>query len=242
VEATQLQEGLNQAKVALSEAERDVAVLRKLLDEAESKLANARNALGDWHVLSAVRKQLSSTGPSERIELCSAGNQRATDESTIFTQPPKLAWNPDATQRGLEAERQLAIVRGYPESPMKDKWIRKAEQRIADASMAAAVRATDDKKAEEKAAHDEEHKELNHRSASAVNASDLRQAVLDYLKAHGSPGDWHPRTRMCIDIHAWIRWGKRVVDPTLNEMVAEGLIEVKSDQVTRFVRLCCKAA
>jgi hypothetical protein len=89
----------------------------------------------------------------------------------------------------------------------------------------------------EKQAHDREFMPVNHQSGCALNSFDLREKFLDWLNNHGTPGHWVPRTAMCYGVDAWLRWGKRVVDPTIDSMVAEGLIQVQSDGNRKFVRL-----
>jgi hypothetical protein len=124
---------------------------------------------------------------------------------------------------------------------MRSDWIRKAEKRLADAEASLLVQApvssslsiadgyatedaADAKKAEEKAAHDEEHMALNHRSASAMNSSDLRQQILSELRRRTltlnrlGRVEWEGTFDVLVSVEAWIRYGKPVVDATLAEM------------------------
>lgn len=94
-----------------------------------------------------------------------------------------------------------------------------------------------DAKDAERVAHNEEFRPVNHRSGSAHNAYDLREKFLEYLQNHGALGQWHSRSDMCRATHAWTHWGKRVVDPLLDSLVAEGLVEIQSTENGRRIRL-----
>jgi hypothetical protein len=144
---------------------------------------------------------------------------------------------------------------------MKSDWVRKAEKRVANAalhvqapvssslSIAAAFDeledAADAKKAEEKAAHDEEHMALNHRSASAMNSSDLRQQILSELKRRTltlnrlGRVEWEGTFDVLVSVEAWIRYGKPVVDATLAEMDGKevNLADVSQKGFPQSIRL-----
>lgn len=78
---------------------------------------------------------------------------------------------------------------------------------------------------------------LNHRSGCGYDVDVLRKRILDYLIAHGGDGRWLSRSNMCHATDAWRQFGKRVIDPLLERMVAEGSIEVRSTPEGRQVRL-----
>ena len=73
-----------------------------------------------------------------------------------------------------------------------------------------------------------------------MDVTDLRMRFLYYLNTHGVPGQWLPgssRSDMCQVTKAWARWGKHVVDPLLETMVADGIVEIRTHGGSRQVRL-----
>jgi hypothetical protein len=77
----------------------------------------------------------------------------------------------------------------------------------------------------EETAAEEADRKLNHQSGCGHDIGELRKRFLEYLRSHGEPGQWLSRSDMCHATYAWSQFGKKVVDPLFDRMVAEGVIE-----------------
>jgi hypothetical protein len=87
---------------------------------------------------------------------------------------------------------------------------------------------------------DEEMK-LDHRSGSSENSAKCRAEFLKWLGDHDVPGQWLETKKMCVDLDSWPRFSKRVVDPVLEQLVSEGLVEVYRNYIGWPFRICLKA-
>jgi hypothetical protein len=78
---------------------------------------------------------------------------------------------------------------------------------------------------------------LAHLSGCGHPVSVLEERILEYLRNHGGVGDWHTLYDVGTATFAWLQFGKKVVDPLLLLMVADGSIEIDSWPGPRRLRL-----
>ena len=167
-------------QVASQDAEQTVGVVWKLLTDAEAKLAALRSM---------------TVAEDKSCRLCGAVMAKRIGRFGPYYSCSRY---PDCK---------------YTTS---DKWPNAAGRHNADARYSAGLPVLASEFVDAPATtteakeHYESHLETNHRSASALNAFDLRKAFLEYLRGPWPGSGWVKRTDMCQATKAWLRWGKYV--------------------------------
>ncbi len=187
---------LETAKANLAEIETTVAVLRKLLAEAEAKAAVCK---------SLVETESPEPGP---CEVCGAPMRHRSGPFGTFLgcsrfpsckHKVNLSWHSKTTE---------------PTPAAKEPEIDAARE-----------------------THNETHRALNHRSASAANAFDLKEAIREYLNSHGQIGERHSWTNVWTGVQGQ-RWGKEVFTAMINELVAANEIVFEEGVSPRNNQYC----
>lgn len=94
-----------------------------------------------------------------------------------------------------------------------------------------------DEPAQEETPRQAAMRHLNHLSGCGHPVTVLEERILEYLRNHGGVDDWHALFDVGTATFAWLQWGKKVVDPLLLLMVADGSIEIDSWPGPRQLRL-----
>jgi hypothetical protein len=74
---------------------------------------------------------------------------------------------------------------------------------------------------------------LDHRSGSAENSSKCKAEFLEWLY-NNAQRDWRATEDMCIVLNSWPRFSKQIVDPVLEQLVKDGIVEVQRNSYSNW--------